>query len=142
MFARVVLTAEAHAAIADAVRAAWPCEMAAVLGGHEDLSTARVDTVVCHAERDLRPNAFSLDPVAFARAEYALRRAGRRWLGFAHSHPNGTAVPSVRDRAELWRGCVQLIGASDGMLVTVGAFELCGDPVRVTALPLAVEEGS
>jgi proteasome lid subunit RPN8/RPN11 len=139
VFARVVLTRAAHAAVADAVRAAWPCEMAAVLGGHEQLGTARVDTVVCHPESELRPDAFSLDPVGFARAEYALRSTGRRWLGFAHSHPNGTALPSLRDRAELWRGCVQLIAASDGATVTFGAFELGSDPAAVTALPLAIE---
>ena len=39
----------------------------------------------------------------------ARRAAGRTWRGFAHSHPDGPATPSSRDREQLWTGCLQVI---------------------------------
>lgn len=92
------LRARAHAAL--------PAETVALLGG------------TGHAITDLVPlpnvaarghDRFAVDPVDFVRAVHDLAARGAEFLGFAHSHPGGSAGLSEVDRAELWRGCLQLV---------------------------------
>lgn len=123
-------------AIDGAARAAWPGEFAAALGGQCDDGIARIDR--------LRPfpgagaaDTFAVPPAVFAAAEAELRAAGATWLGFVHSHPGGSAAPSLADRETLWRDCVQLVvgGAAPDRLQTA-AFWLDGD--TCAPLPISV----
>lgn len=114
-------------------RGAAPAEFVAVLGG-PDAGDARrdrppvVDTVIELPNTAPRDDAFAVDPIAFSRVEATLRATGRRFAGFAHSHPGGTPAPSARDLAELWPGCIQLIAGcdTDGGRARFGAFVIDG----------------
>lgn len=133
MLARLLLTDAARDALERAVRDAWPDELVALLGGEGE----RVDAVLPLPDADATGDAFAVDAATFARAEGKLRDAGRAFVGFAHSHPGGSAALSAQDRAELWRGCAHVVAATDGRAVTLRGFWLDGD---VTApLPLLTE---
>lgn len=97
-----------------AARRALPHESCGLLGGtrHDRL------LVLTHwielASEAAAADSFAVDPVAFALAEARLRGEGASWLGFAHSHPHGEALPSARDLDQLWRGCLQvLVGGAE-----------------------------
>lgn len=120
----LVLTATVERELVALARAAAPREMVAVLGG----DGAAVHTVLPLPNTVGADDAFQVDPIAFARAERRLRRAGARFVGFAHSHPRGSALPSARDRRELWPGCLQVIVGLGGTAPTVRAFRLERNP--------------
>jgi proteasome lid subunit RPN8/RPN11 len=44
-------------------------------------------------------NSFEIDPAALIAAHKAARAGGPALIGHYHSHPSGSAVPSVRDAA-------------------------------------------
>lgn len=54
---------------------------------------------------------FEVDPGALIAAHRAARTGGPRLLGHYHSHPNGIAVPSDRDRAAAEPGRLWIIVA-------------------------------
>jgi len=121
--------------------AAWPREFVAILGG-----TSRGDVAFVAAVEPLAAastgDAFAVDAVTFARAEAALRANGHAWLGFLHSHPDGAAAPSTRDRRELWQDCVQIVVATArGRDAWANAFRI-GDggvvPLPLHAAPAAL----
>ncbi|MGC6486198.1 MAG: Mov34/MPN/PAD-1 family protein [Planctomycetota bacterium] len=94
-----------------AVAACRPRELVAVLGGRCAGRAASVTAFVEVPNVAPADDSFAVEPAAFAAAERSLRRAGCAFVGFVHSHPNGSAAPSERDRAELWPCCLQLIAA-------------------------------
>lgn len=141
MFSQVVLTSDAHRGLCQATRAAWPHELVAVLGGARIDDIARIDTVLVLANSAaVSHGEFAVEALAFARSEHQLRRDGRQWLGFAHSHPRGTAAPSARDRRELWRDCLQLILATGSPHdePSVCAFVLHGDRTQPQIAHIAI----
>ena len=130
-------TEGAREALLGLARAAAPRECAAVLGGRCDGATTYVTDVTALVNRASGDDAFAVDEREFLRSSRALADRGRTFVGFAHSHPRGSAAPSQRDRDQLWTGCVQLITDGD----EVRAFWL--DPRRaVHALPLDVTEAA
>lgn len=52
---------------------------------------------------------FLLDAQTLLLADAQARAAGDEILGFYHSHPNGSALPSPHDRRDAWPGYVYLI---------------------------------
>lgn len=56
---------------------------------------------------------FELDPTTLFRALRAERAGGPRIVGHYHSHPNGSADPSARDRAAAEPGQLWLIVAGN-----------------------------
>lgn len=135
----VVLAPEACEAMVAAARAAWPVEMVGLLGGDNagGVITARRFEPLPSATTDR--DAFAVPAATFAAAEYALRRCGLAWVGFAHSHPDGAAAPSARDRLDLWSGCVQVVVvATPGAPPAIGAFWRDGDGM----LPLVLRAAS
>jgi proteasome lid subunit RPN8/RPN11 len=131
----VQLEVTARQAIEHRVRAAWPLEMVAAVGGQRVGRVLRIDQIVPF-EGAGSDDGFVVPPTAFLAAASCLQLARAPWLGFVHSHPGGSPAPSARDRRELWRGCVQLIvgGARRDELQTA-AFWLQGDtctPLRLT----------
>lgn len=130
----VALAAGARQAIDRAVRAAWPREWVAVLGGQRRPAVTCIDRIVSVADADTI-DGFAMPPAAFVAATAELARLGCEFLGFAHSHPGGAAAPSVRDRTELWSRCVQLIAGGAGPdAVQLAAYWL--DRGACTPLPL------
>lgn len=124
--AGVGITAAAGRAIAAAAAAARPHEFVALLGGRGDT----VEAIVPLPNRAMSAVAFAADPIAFARAEHELRRQGLQFLGFVHSHPGGTPVPSAADRAAFWPACVQLIAAVNARgALALRAYRRTGDDV-------------
>ncbi|MBL8750268.1 MAG: Mov34/MPN/PAD-1 family protein [Planctomycetes bacterium] len=120
--------------------AALPDEFVALLGGTVDDDRPDVDTFVA-LDAQVGRDCFAVQPPAFARAEAAIRASGRHWLGFVHSHPNGAAVPSLRDRRDAWPHCVQLVvGAATGRPGTVGAFWFDQDGMHTIPLLTKVPE--
>ena len=110
MFASVECTEAAEAALFEAARAAAPCEFAAVLGGCVRGENALVRRIVQLPNTSTAAeDSFAVDGVAFAQCEHELRQHGETFLGFVHSHPKGGTAPSVRDRQQLWTGCLQMI---------------------------------
>ena len=107
----VVWTKDVRDRLLDAAEAAAPRECAVVLGGTRAGSQTSVTDLVPVANFAFDGDSFVVAPEAFARAEHTLRGRGLTFLGFAHSHPEGAPAPSLRDRAELWTGCLQLIVA-------------------------------
>ena len=93
---------------ADAERR-FPGEACGVLGGTLTDATATIIAFMPVPNLDARADHFTVDPVDFASAEAALRERSLHWLGFAHSHPGGEAVPSAFDSVLLWRCCLQVI---------------------------------
>lgn len=70
----------------------------------------RVEAVL--AGQNLHPTParhFLLDAATLLRADRAARATGREIIGFYHSHPRGTALPSLADRRAAWPGYVQVI---------------------------------
>jgi proteasome lid subunit RPN8/RPN11 len=97
------------AALRRALHAAAPREFVGLLGGSSDGAKWTVDAFLPLPNAARGVDAFAVAPAAFAAAEAELRAQGRRWLGFAHGHPTAPAVPSQRDVAAFWPGCLQAI---------------------------------
>jgi proteasome lid subunit RPN8/RPN11 len=67
------------------------------------------------AGRNLHPTPqqhFLLDAQTLLQADAAARASGGAIVGFYHSHPSGTALPSRHDRRDAWPGHVYLIVAA------------------------------
>jgi proteasome lid subunit RPN8/RPN11 len=67
------------------------------------------------AGRNIHPTPrhhFLLDAQTLLQADTTARASGSVIVGFYHSHPNGTAVPSRHDRRDAWPGYVYLIVAA------------------------------
>jgi proteasome lid subunit RPN8/RPN11 len=110
MFASMECTQAAEALLLHAARVAAPREIVAVLGGCIAGANAQVRQVVMLPNDAIDGAAsFAVDSVAFSQCEHELRNGGDTFLGFAHSHPNGSTAPSIRDREQLWTECVQMI---------------------------------
>ena len=63
-------------------------------------SAARIETAI--PTRNVHPTArthFEIDPAALIAAHKAERAGGPELLGYYHSHPTGSAVPSATDQA-------------------------------------------
>jgi desampylase len=116
---RAQLTAEA--------RAAFPKECCGLLEGESAGQSVRV--VALHATANVSADpttGFEVDPAAHLRLRRTLRTTGGKIVGCYHSHPNGRAKPSERDRANgTEEGFIWLIAAlSDAQgAVALAAFE-------------------
>lgn len=104
---RVVVSALVHAELCAAAAAAWPAEIAGLLGGAGTAGQLTIDTFVACPAGD--EHGFAIDAAHFARAEAGLRDAGRAFVGFVHSHPRGTCHLSAADIAAAWPGSLQLV---------------------------------
>ena len=109
----LVWTESVRSDLLRAASTAAPRECAAVLGGESDGARTAITSLVEVPNAHPEPDAFEITPADFARAQRALEDRGAKFIGFAHSHPRGAAAPSLRDRAELWTGCVHLIAGGE-----------------------------
>lgn len=113
-----------------------PREFVGLVAGWSSPERLRVADCAPLDNTALGDDRFTVDPIAFARAEAKLRARGHGWLGFVHSHPRGTAAPSRTDHLELWRDCVHLIVAGAELRAFWYRGEECLPlPVRMSAPP-------
>lgn len=110
----LILPAALQRWVLRAARQLAPQEACGFLIGHWAPAGQRVSCAVASPNTADTPHtAFLLDPALHLRLERQLRPTGRHILGIYHSHPNGPAEPSERDRAgaEVTPGWVWLIAA-------------------------------
>jgi proteasome lid subunit RPN8/RPN11 len=88
-----------------AAGAAYPDESCGLLIGGDapngDIAVARVVVSPNVSVGDTR-ESFEVDPKIRFDAMRALQDTGERIVGHFHSHPDGSARPSERDRAQAW----------------------------------------
>ncbi|HET7334013.1 MAG TPA: M67 family metallopeptidase, partial [Rhizomicrobium sp.] len=99
MIERVIIPADLREAILGQARHAAPREACGLLEGTRDGDVVRINAV--HSARNVAKadDAFEIDPAEQFRLMHALRDTPRSIVGCYHSHPNGRAEPSERDRA-------------------------------------------
>jgi len=123
--ARLDLPANLRAELESEARKAFPRECCGLIEGVRDGDTARA--LALHPTRNLaeEPDRFEIDPAAQFALMRRARAAGHAIIGCYHSHPNGVAEPSARDRESAGEeGFVWVIaGVGQGGAVAFGAFE-------------------
>jgi proteasome lid subunit RPN8/RPN11 len=98
VIARLVLPDALRTQFAAEARAAFPRECCGLIEGVREGDAARA--LKLHPARNLasEPDRFEIDPAAQFALLRALRGTERAVIGCYHSHPNGKAEPSPRDR--------------------------------------------
>ncbi len=98
MIAQLFLPEALRDAIAAHARAAFPRECCGLIEGRRESDAAR--PLAVHPVRNLATDTdrFELDPAAHFRLMRTLRGTDRDIIGCYHSHPNGRAGLSPRDR--------------------------------------------
>ena len=92
----MILPAAVRDAIVSHAREAAPAECCGMLIG----SAGRVDSAIRARNIAGEPTRFLIDPVDHIRTRREARAAGLDVVGFYHSHPHSTPVPSDTDLAE------------------------------------------
>jgi proteasome lid subunit RPN8/RPN11 len=120
----LILPESLRAQLLAAARAALPSECCGLLEGVRDGGTVTITAL--HPAANVSPapaTGFEIDPAAHFALQRALRGTGRQIIGCYHSHPNGRAEPSARDRAgSCENGWVWLIIAT-GVIDRLAAFQ-------------------
>jgi proteasome lid subunit RPN8/RPN11 len=99
----LILPTSLHAQLLAEAQAASPRECCGLLEGVREGDGIRITALHSSANLAEDPlNGFEIDPTVHFRLLRALRGTGRAVVGCYHSHPNGRAQPSSRDRAN---GC-------------------------------------
>jgi proteasome lid subunit RPN8/RPN11 len=78
--------------------------------------SVRVRCVLASENAAAEPEArFEIPPQTLLRAQKSARHESLEVVGYYHSHPRGSAVPSEADRTDAWPGVSYLIvsGASE-----------------------------
>ena len=135
MIGRVVLPEALHRRLAEEAVRALPCECCGLLEGTLEAGVVCVTQV--HPTRNLAaaPDRFEIDPAGQIALLKRLRGTGRDIVGCYHSHPNGLAEPSARDREFAFGGdFLWLIVALGPGGPALGAFEI--DPEAHRRIPL------
>lgn len=99
----LILPATLQSQIITETRSALPAECCGLMEGIREGNAIRVTAL--HPTANLSPDplsGFEIDPAVHFRLLRTLRGTGREVVGCYHSHPNGRAAPSPRDRAN---GC-------------------------------------
>jgi proteasome lid subunit RPN8/RPN11 len=98
MLAALILPQVQRDQLAQEARAAFPRECCGLIEGVTEGEEARA--VALHPTRNLAdaPERFEIDPAEHIRLLRDMRGTKRRIIGCYHSHPNGAAEPSLRDR--------------------------------------------
>lgn len=78
---------------------AYPRECCGLVEGTRDGTTVRVLTLHAMPNIAREQDRFEIDPAVHITLLRNLRGSGREIVGCYHSHPNGRAEPSARDRA-------------------------------------------
>jgi len=112
MMATLILISGLRTQLANEARAAFPRECCGLIEGLR----AERRVVALHPTRNLAQDSdrFEIDPAEHIRLLRALRGTGRDIIGCYHSHPNGRAGLSPRDRESMIDGdFIWLVAAID-----------------------------
>ncbi|MGD0189919.1 MAG: M67 family metallopeptidase [Rhizomicrobium sp.] len=140
MIEQVELAATLRNRLADEALAAFPRECCGLIEGARDGNKLRVAQIHSTTNIAVEPDRFEIDPADHIRLLKSLRGTGRDIIGCYHSHPNGRAEPSARDRDYalgddfLW--LIIALESAEGK-AEIGAFELRADGHRRIALVAA-----
>jgi proteasome lid subunit RPN8/RPN11 len=120
----LILSAALRSQLLAAARGAFPAECCGLLEGVREEGAVTVTAFHPAANTSPAPQeAFEIDPAVQFALQRNLRGTGRNVVGCYHSHPNGRAEPSPRDRAHIYpEGFVWVIIAT-GVIETFAAFE-------------------
>jgi proteasome lid subunit RPN8/RPN11 len=125
--ARLILPGALRAQIECEARAAYPSECCGLVEGIRGGVALEITAVHPTANLSLESDTFEIDPAAHVALLRALRGTGRAVVGCYHSHPNGRAEPSERDRVRASEaGFVWLIaalGCESGCTVNAFVFD-------------------
>jgi desampylase len=131
----LVLSEILRARLRSEAREAFPRECCGLIEGVRDGAAVRVEALHSTANLAADPaSGFEIDPAVHLRLLRTLRGTGREIVGCYHSHPNGRAGPSDRDRAA---------GAADGFVWVIAALAATDGPVEIVAFagPAFAPEG-
>jgi proteasome lid subunit RPN8/RPN11 len=123
MITALVLPPALRKQIEDEARAALSRECCGLIEGAREGGAIRA--VALHPAHNLAEDAdrFEIDPAGHFAAVRSARANGREIVGCYHSHPNGVADMSARDRDSACNdGFVWLICAVAGQSIRIGAF--------------------
>lgn len=124
-----------------AAQAAFPSEACGLLIGHRDGDAVTITALAPAANVSAAPReSFAIDPAVQFSRQRALRGTGQAVVGCYHSHPNGRAEPSPRDRESGdWGGCAEdfiWIIIATGVINALAAFEGPSfQPLTIRVLP-------
>lgn len=108
------ISSKVHAAIVVACRKALPNECCGLLFGDDNRIDGFRETANVAACPD---RYFEIDPAVLIAAIREDRAGGRRLIGYFHSHPNGSAEPSLHDAGAAARdGSLWIIVAGERMM--------------------------
>lgn len=109
-------------------RAQLPLEGCGLLLGDRDGRAAHIrEAPPAHNVR-ASPQRYEIAPEAVLAADKAARAANRMLLGAWHSHPDGHATPSARDRDEAWPDwCYLIVGLANPEAPELRAWRLLGE---------------
>jgi proteasome lid subunit RPN8/RPN11 len=113
-----------------------------LFGGPSSIEHAQA----CDNRSSTPATAFEIDAGALIAAFRRQRAGGPRLVGYYHSHPNGSAIPSARDAAEAAPdGMIWLIVAGNDVrawsATATGAIEGRFDPVDLVEVPASCASG-
>lgn len=114
----LVLSAPLRRRIVDEARAALPREGCGLIEGLRDGAEIRATAIHPVPNLAEEPDRFELDPAKHIALLRDLRGSGRQIVGCYHSHPDGRAEPSARDRAGAFE---------DGFLWLIAAVDVAGN---------------
>lgn len=116
---------------------AFPRECCGMLEGTGDGATVRVAALHPMPNIAKEPDRFEIDPAAHIALLRNLRGSGGEIVGCYHSHPNGRAEPSERDRANVGEeGFVWLVTAVDAETGAASTAAFVCDAQRLLPVPI------
>lgn len=87
-----------------------------------------------------RRRRYALEPEALLAVHKNARGQGLRVVGYYHSHPDGTAVPSRTDREFAWPGTSYvLVAVTDGAAREVRSWRVVGEDDRDSFVEETIE---
>lgn len=129
-------------ALAREAATAYPNECCGLLVGRKDGMDWLTEEVVPSANLSDDPaTSFEVDTALRLRLQKELRGSARRVIGHYHSHPDGAAEPSARDRARAWEAdMVWLIVAVEaGVPGAIEAYLFEGDETGFSRLAIEAD---
>jgi proteasome lid subunit RPN8/RPN11 len=134
----LILDSELRSQLEREARAAFPRECCGLVEGICDADSLRVIALRQTRNVAVAPDRFEIDPAEHFRVLRAARGNEAKIIGCYHSHPNGNANPSARDRA----------GASEEGFVWLIASLTVAGPAKLSAFvwrsnafePVAIEQ--
>ena len=116
--------------IAEAAINGYPNEVCGLLVGRVDGSRARIEHTIegTNLNTDRARDRYQLDPGDYLSADRWALENGLEVIGFWHSHPNHTPIPSQTDLDHAWPGYSYLIvSVGERRQISLRSWRLDGD---------------